>query len=123
MDQPNNQDILAILKASRDLGPDYDEHAAEQIPALMPNDTQCTSEQASAYLAQLPHHERRQILQRFRKERRAGAGSLSGLLVLSIPLMAIAGGAAHAAGVFAVVALGCRGHCRDILETVVPALS
>ncbi len=50
----SNQEILAILKANRDLGADYDDYAAEQILALIPGDTPCSPEQASAYLAQLP---------------------------------------------------------------------
>ena len=103
MDGVNKQDILAVLKANRDLGPDYDEHAAEQILALMPEKTPGTPDDVAAYLAQLPHQERRQILRRFRKDR--SSGSLPGLLVLSIPLMAIAAGAAHSAGVFAVVVM------------------
>ena len=116
MDGVNKQDILAVLQANRDLGPDYDEHAAEQILALMPEKTHWTPDEVAAYLAQLPSQERRQILRQFRKDRGSGSGSLSGLLVLSIPLMAIAGGAAHSAGVFAVVVMDTLAILATILK-------
>ena len=34
---PNKDDVLAILKAHRDLGPEYDNHLADQILARIPH--------------------------------------------------------------------------------------
>lgn len=34
---PSKDDVLAILKAHRDLGPEYDSHLADQIMELWPN--------------------------------------------------------------------------------------
>ncbi|AUW92545.1 hypothetical protein BXT84_00065 [Sulfobacillus thermotolerans] len=99
----NKQEILAILQANRALGPDYDEHTADQILDLIMQKSPETPEDVAAYLAQLSPHDQRVILRRFRKNQ--GSGSVAGLFVLSIPLMAIAGGVAHSAGVFAVVLL------------------
>ncbi len=81
---PNRDDIVAILKAHRDLGPEYDQHLAEQIIDLV--------RRAPAEVPEKP-------------TRRGGFRHLGGIFALSIPLMAIAGHEAHTAGVLGVVAL------------------
>lgn len=81
---PSRDDIVAILKAHRDLGPEYDQHLADQIVDLVrktPTETPA------------------------KPTRRGGFRHLGGIFALSIPLIAIAGGEAHTVGVLGVVAL------------------
>ncbi len=95
----NKEEILAILKANRELGPLYDGHAADQILELIqdPRSRQTATEPKTA------RDERRAM----RREHRRGAplGLLIPLFALSIPLLAIAGGVAHGPGVLGVLGL------------------
>jgi hypothetical protein len=80
-------DIVAILKANRELGPEYDEHTADQILERV-KATQAklaTSARPSDY-----HRERRLLIP---------------LFALSIPLIGVAGQVAHTPGVLAVLGL------------------
>lgn len=82
---PSRDDIVAILKAHRDLGPEYDQHLADQIIELVNRKTPAESPAKPA--------------------RRGGVRHLGGIFALSIPLMAIAGNQAHTAGILGVVGL------------------
>ncbi len=92
---PTKDDVLAILKAHRDLGPEFDSHLADQIIDLW-------------------HHPGR-VRRRTRlfvddnregqERRRSGLNRAMPVLGISIPLLAIAGGIAHAPGVMAVLGL------------------
>ena len=89
---PTKDDVLAILKAHRDLGPEFDSHLADQIMDLL-----------SPRKNRLEPQERtRQTLdsrrERFRKIR------IIPVMVLSIPILTIAGHYGGKPGVFAVLA-------------------
>ncbi len=99
-------EVLAILKANHELGPDFDEHAAEQILDLMPSSepSPLTPEMVSEYLDELPRHERQRLLHKFRRRGQSGA-TIAPILALSIPLLAIAGNYAGTPGIFAVLTI------------------
>ena len=106
---PSKDDVLAILKAHRDLGPEYDNHLADQIMDLWKRPgTRGKSEPALA-----PDMDAAARFER-RRERHGMARSMP-FLGISIPLLAIAGGEAHTTGVLAVLAL-------DALVLVVNAI-
>lgn len=98
----SKEDVLAILKANRALGEEYDEHTAQQILDLVSASPSPTTAMDRLW-AGLTKEEKERLLRRHAR----GESSMRILPVLgmSIPLMAVAGGAAHAAGVFAVLAL------------------
>ncbi|NMP23467.1 hypothetical protein [Sulfobacillus harzensis] len=84
---PSRDDIVAILRAHRDLGPEFDEHLADQILDL-------TKTEAPTSVPVVTGRTSRS------RSRRLGP-----IFALSIPLMAIAGGKAGTIGILAVVAL------------------
>ena len=95
----NKDEILAILKANRDLGPLYDEHTADQILDLM---QESKNDQAS-----VPDHKvsRDPRLEGWQGRRNRPLGTIMPVLGISIPLLALAGGADHGLGTFAVLGL------------------
>lgn len=87
MDPLTHDEILAMLKANRALGPEYDKITAQQILDRMASSP--TSNAAGPPLS---------------GKRRVQKSPIP-YLVLSIPLLAIAGHYASSTGVFAVLAL------------------
>lgn len=82
MEKLTKDEVLAILKANRALGPEYDEETAQQLLERLhsPSDPVAASH-----------------------ERRHGRLSVIPFFALSIPLLAIAGGIAHGPGVLGVL--------------------
>ncbi|OLZ11223.1 hypothetical protein [Sulfobacillus thermosulfidooxidans] len=78
------EDIIAILKANRELGPDYDEHTADQLLRLIQHKISPTVSAENDLKASVP-------MKRRHKER-GPAGTVTSVLALSIPLLAIAHG-------------------------------
>lgn len=110
-------DILAILKANRELGPEFDEHTADQLLDMM--ESSRPSEASPRTLEKMPkglapwevfvweRNQRRLDREQRRLDRhqRRLDHGLSPVLVmvLSIPLLAVAGKVAGAFGVIAVL--------------------
>lgn len=94
---PTKDDVLAILKAHRDLGPEFDSHLADQIMDLWhhPDTNTRNPSQATAFFQNRASY----------RESRGGIRRAIPLLALSIPLMGIAGGYAQVDGVMAVLGL------------------
>jgi hypothetical protein len=84
---PTKEDVLAILRAHRELGPEYDTHLADQILDLWKH---------ASYAPHDSRWDRRASGRRFR---------MGPILALSIPLMAVAGHDAGTLGVVGVLAL------------------
>lgn len=98
----NKEEILAILKANRELGPLYDGHTADQILELI----QGQKLRETATDPMTARDQRRAMRRELRENRRGGSlGSAIPLFALSIPLLAIAGGKAGGLGIFAVLGL------------------
>ncbi len=95
---PTKDDVLAILKAHRDLGPEFDSHLADQILDLWP-----PSERRGRRHSPLirPNGETPSA------RKKSHSQKISSVLALSIPLLAIAGGETHPHlyGVLAVLAM------------------
>ncbi len=99
----NKNDILAIIQANRQLGEDYDKQSADQIYELIEErhkPPEITPEDVIRILGQLPASERRRFLRPFLRHKHS---SVSSVMALSIPLMAVAGGFAGIRGVVAVL--------------------
>lgn len=95
---PNKDDVLAILKAHRDLGPEYDNHLADQILDLW--------NRPGSHPPSEPVSRRDMDLSaRFNRRDRRGMGRAIPFLGISIPLLAIAGSHAGTPGVLAVLGL------------------
>ena len=107
-------DILAILRANRELGPEFDEHTADQILEMMK--TSPTADASRRAEEEMPRglapwevfawerHQRRLARDQRRLDRRqAPDWIIFPVMGLSIPLMAVAGRTAHLAGVAAVL--------------------
>ncbi len=106
--QRKAQEILAILRAHHQLGAEYEEEMTEKILSLFSDQEQSlTHEDVTKYLASLPAKERRKIWKQTGESYRdhSHRNHVSGILVLSIPLLAIAGGMDHGLGLFAIVGL------------------
>ncbi|MCY0878749.1 MAG: hypothetical protein OWU84_07410 [Firmicutes bacterium] len=88
---PTKEDILAILRAHRELGPEYDTHLADQIMNLW---------KQVPYGSDEGWHGRRGAVGDRVRRLRPGP-----VLALSIPLMAIAGHDAGALGILGVLGL------------------
>lgn len=98
----NKEEILAILKANRELGPLYDGHTADQILELI-QDPKLRERPTDATASR---DERRAMRHEQRGHSRGGSlGPLIPLFALSIPLLVIAGGKAGGLGTFAVLGL------------------
>ncbi len=96
---PNKDDVLAILKAHRDLGPEYDNHLADQILDLW-------NQPGSRAPSEPVSRRDMDMSARFgRRRERRGMGRAIPFLGISIPLLAIAGSHAHTLGVLAVLGL------------------
>lgn len=96
---PNKDEILAILKANRDLGPLYDDHTADQILDLM----QESKHRAASIPSEGSERDQRHAM---RHGRRSGPlGTIMPVLGISIPLMALGGSADHGLGTFAILGL------------------
>lgn len=108
---------MAILKANRELGPEYDDHTAEQLLSLIRQSSLPSSGMDGLDIWQrLSERDRRRLARRYLKN----YGSLPlrqiiPVLALSIPLMWIAGEVAQTPGVMAVLAL-------DFLAILIAAL-
>ncbi len=107
---PSKDDVLAILKAHRDLGPEYDNHLADQILDLWKEHPDARPQSGSA-----PSWDPQMSVRQTRRSERRGMARAIPFLGISIPLMAIAGNHAHTSGILAVVAL-------DAVVVVVSAL-
>ena len=93
MEDLTREELLAILKANRSLGPEYDEETARQIlDRVRSGSTASTSNQTAVRE------------DRGRRGRRRGRSPVV-YFALSIPLLAIAGKDAHSIGVLAVLVL------------------
>ncbi len=103
----NKNDILAIIQANRQLGPDYDEQAADQIYELLQKSYQPSSEMTPEdiirILGQFPSSERKRLLRPFVKRKHSVVGTISAVMALSIPFIALAGASAHIDGILAVL--------------------
>lgn len=114
----SKDDIVAILKATRELGPEYDDHTAEQLLSLIRQSSLPSSGMDGLDIWQrLSERDRRRLARRYLKN----YGSLPlrqiiPVLALSIPLMWIAGEVAQTPGVMAVLAL-------DFLAILIAALN
>ncbi len=89
----NKHAILAIIQANRALGADYDEPTADQIYELLKKSqkpTELTVDDVLHYLDNLPIYERKRLLRPFLK-RHSALGTVSAVMALSIPMIAIAG--------------------------------
>ncbi|WP_053959416.1 hypothetical protein [Sulfobacillus thermosulfidooxidans] len=78
------EDIIAILKANRELGPDYDEHTAEQLLNLIHKGnkpTTLTENDLTTPVRIKPRH-----------KERGPVATVPSVLALSIPLLAVAHG-------------------------------
>jgi hypothetical protein len=93
---PTKDDVLAILRAHRDLGPEYDSHLADQIIDLWHHPRGSSHEGFPGFRRPMPSGTRDGS---FHSRR------VAPILALSIPLLAIAGSYAHFAGVVAVLGL------------------
>lgn len=94
---PTKDDVLAILKAHRDLGPEFDSHLADQIIDLWGP--------ATGKRRREPNPIFQNLTVRSPREGRAGLRRVMPVLGISIPLLAIAGGEAGHFGVLAVLGL------------------
>ncbi len=94
---PTKDDVLAILKAHRDLGPEFDQHLADQILDLWNRGKPAEKKPESR------PERRREFTER--NPRRGGMGHAIPYFALSIPLLAIAGVIAKEPGVFGVPGL------------------
>ncbi len=108
-------DILAILQANRELGPEFDEHTADQILEMMKtaptvDGSQPAQEAMPKGLAPWEvfaweRHQRRLARDQRRRDRRqTPEWIIFPVMGLSIPLMGIAGHVAGSTGVVAVLA-------------------
>jgi hypothetical protein len=91
--------VLAILKAHRDLGPEFDSHLADQIIDLWGTSPTDKRRRPSASVSDLPGG-----VPRVRRER-FGMSRVMPILGISIPLMIFAGHVDHGYGAFAVIGL------------------
>ncbi len=99
-------EILAILEANRELGPAYNEHTADQILELMQAPSNSQEPWASATWDRLSDRERRRLVRHYaRNQGPLPMGQIMPILGVSIPLLAIAGGVAHTAGILGVLGL------------------
>lgn len=92
---PTKDDVLAILKAHRDLGPEFDSHLADQILDLW-------------HFSGARRGSTRPVVSTpmaGEREGRSGLHRAIPLLKISIPILAIAGWMAHGPGVMAVLGL------------------
>ncbi|MDA8194012.1 MAG: hypothetical protein M0Z53_08450 [Thermaerobacter sp.] len=116
---PDKEEILAILKANRDLGPAYEQESVQQLYDLFQQDphspASATKPEKPDSLAalinspgwqRLSRHERRRLLRHAGIREHGGVmGRIMPVLGISIPLIAVAGGIAGAHGVYAVVGM------------------
>ncbi|MCL5971569.1 MAG: hypothetical protein M1499_03295 [Firmicutes bacterium] len=113
------QEVLAILRAHHDLGSDYDEEMTQKILQLFPDQLPTmTPDEVVHYFKSLPSKDRKKILQQIGYNRRDKShhSHLTGILVLSIPLLAIAGHIDHTTGVFAVLGLDALAVIADMVR-------
>lgn len=94
---PTKDDVLAILKAHRDLGPEFDNHLADQILDLWHHGSQASGRRSRLFREAGGEKPARGSHTRSQK--------IYSVLALSIPLLAIAGGDAHIYGVLGVLGL------------------
>ncbi len=107
---PDTEELLAILRANRDLGPEYDQPTAEQIQQWYAAHNDSSSEIRTDFLGDaLDWHERRHLAREqrriFRETRRSSRphSVIPAVIALSIPLMALADHYARGMGVLAVL--------------------
>ena len=87
---PTKEDVVAILQAHRELGPEFDSHLADQIMDLW---------------RKTAHGKPRERRERQERREHQSMRSVVPALTMSIPLLAIAGHYAHDLGVLAVLGL------------------
>ncbi|PSR34358.1 MAG: hypothetical protein C7B46_05420 [Sulfobacillus benefaciens] len=116
--QSKAQEVLAILRAHHDLGSEYDEEMTQQILQLFPDQRPTmTPEDVVHYFKSLPSKDRKKILKQIGYHREKSHHShITGILVLSIPLLAIAGHIDHSIGVFAVLGLDALAVIADMVR-------
>lgn len=95
---PTKDDLLAILRANRDLGPEYDEHTADQLMSLF----RSAHSNYRPDRDSVPDSDDWDTQRRSRRRSRSQTGTI---LALSIPLAAIVGNQDHGLGLFAVLGL------------------
>ncbi len=93
-------EIVAMLRANRELGPVYDEHTAEQILERI----QAPAARTDQGTDWRSLREERRAARREHRGRGSSSSIIPGL-ALSIPLLALAKGVDHGVGIFAVLAL------------------
>jgi hypothetical protein len=102
----SKEDILAILQASRELGPTYDEHTADQIMELVRQPSVSSKPWQQPDWERLTGRERRRMIRHYtRSQGPLPMNQIMPVLGVSIALMAIGGGYDHGLGVFAVLTL------------------
>lgn len=109
-DESRADELLAILRANRDLGPEFDHHTVEQIQRLYGTAHSPTTQTPfDVYNDLRDWHQRRELAREHRRflrsERRASGAHwmIPAILIFSIPLMGLAGHYAHGLGVLAVL--------------------
>ncbi len=120
-------ELLAIVRANRDLGPEYDDQAVAQIVELMRRcrlagpGTRQPEPWHDPQWDRLSPRERRQVLRAWRRSTRPWPlNYLAPVYALSIPLLAIAAGTADTLGALGVLGLDAIATVGILLKTRPP---
>ncbi|MCY0879644.1 MAG: hypothetical protein OWU84_11975 [Firmicutes bacterium] len=121
------EELLAVIRANRDLGPEYDDQTVAQILETVRHSAAAASEHLTPAPWHDPHwdrlsaRERRQLLRAWRRSTRPWPlNYLTPVYALSIPLLAIAAGTADALGVLGVLGLDAIATVGILLKTRPP---